>query len=514
MTESIEVSNYTHVYYISQQTGSDRNGDGSQLRPYKSIRYALNQIKINSEINRIALFIGEGTYSGSTINMKPFVDLFGGFSSKTWERDIYKNTTVLHGENSRRVVVGSNNALIDGFKIKEGLSRSHGGGILCEDTSPTISNCFIVNNYVLEPDNFNNERIHQDGYHGGGIACRYNAVPVIRNNVFYGNKTSIGNGAALSFYGWLRSENSPEREIVNNFMEGGWQPVVKNNVFIQNVSGVNDINRTRSSNGAAISCAFEARPIIKNNVIVCNQAKGRSDAGGIYSEHFSYPEIIGNWILGNICDDDGGGIYTNHTGHAVITGNYIAGNETIGKGVGGIRISKEGRASISHNIIVYNQSGGGVHSVDGYMALINNVIMNNKGPASVRITNHFNYFMPSTIDNNIIRDNEGIIDIEESYKDKVIIKNNNIDNYSKPLKFNHDLINGRFENIKFNDQIFQSIIFTNEIFDRNFIGRVIRIDKFWSVITKAESNKLFVWGNANWNPEDKNEFIILSDYQE
>ncbi|MFC1760440.1 hypothetical protein ACFLZD_02845, partial [Candidatus Neomarinimicrobiota bacterium] len=383
-TEDINHSKYTQIFYIAYHTGSDIENAGSKDNPWKTISYAINMVNDQSDSNLIAFLVGAGTYAGSTLVMEPFIDLYGGFNCKTWDRNIYKYSSVLDGENVRRVVEGANSSRIDGFTVENGFSKTHGGGIMCDDTSPVISNCFIVNNYVLEPENFNHTRIHQDAHHGAGIASFFNAAPEIRNNIFYGNRTSIGNGAGIAFYGWLRMDGAPSTNINNNIMEGGLRPVVKNNVFVNNISGVNDINRTRSSNGAAISCAFESRPIIENNVIAANQAKGRSDAGGIYSEYFSYPLIIGNWIVGNISDDDGGGIYTMKLGHASITNNFIAGNWTLGNGVGGIRISKEGRADIVDNIIVQNQTGGAVDCVDGYMRLKNNLILHNKGRSSIR----------------------------------------------------------------------------------------------------------------------------------
>ncbi len=428
----------------------------------------------------------------------------------------------MDGLHQYRVVIAADNCTLDGFKVTNGLARDNGGGILCDDTSPTISNCFITNNYVLEPEQFNYNRIHQKGNAGGGIACLYNAVPVIQNNIFYENKTSIGYGAGISFYGFLRNDNAPSRKIVDNFMEGSWVPVVKNNVFIHNIAGVHDVGRTRSSNGGAVSCSSEARPIIENNMIICNQAKGRSDAGGIYSENFSYPIIKGNWILGNISDDDGGGIYTNHTGHALIEDNFIAGNWTLGNGVGGVRISKEGRASILNNIIVKNQTGGGVQSVDGYMILKNNVIMDNKGNSSVKCTNLFSYFQPSVIEENIIRDNEGKIIIESAYEGQVIIKNNNIsngeyskDNFDKAVKFGEDKIVGKIVRTSFDSNTYQTIIdIDKSLGDDKVEGRVLNIGDYWGVIIKVENKKLTVWGNVNWCSSEEENFIIISDYKE
>jgi len=229
-TGKINRNDYTNIYYVSQSNGFDKKGNGTIDNPWKSIAYALNQVGDLSKINKVAFLVAMGSYTGQILEMKSFADLYGGFDYATWRRDIHKYKTILDGEHQRRVVVGADNSVLDGFVVTGGLSRSHGAGILCDDTSPRICNCIIEDNFVLEPENFNYHRIHQNGNHGGGIACRYNSFPVIENNLFYNNKTSIGNGGAISFYGMLRMKGAPDRIIVNNFMEGGWQPVVRNNV--------------------------------------------------------------------------------------------------------------------------------------------------------------------------------------------------------------------------------------------------------------------------------------------
>lgn len=520
VTEQVELKNYNQIFYVSQIKGSDKDGDGSINKPWATLYYAFEKVGNGSKENFIAILVAKGTYSGFTLLMKSYIDLFGGFDENSWQRDIYKFSSIIDGEKMRRVIIAADNSRIDGFTITRGLSRTHGGGILCDDTSPIISNCFITNNFVLEPEVFNHNRIHQNGNHGGGIACLYNAVPVIRNNIFYRNETSIGNGGGIAFYGWLRNPNAPPTKIVNNRMEGGWHPQVINNIFIHNTSGVNDWGRTRSSNGGAISCSSESRPVIENNLIICNDAKGRSDAGGIYTENFSYPLINGNWIVGNIADDDGGGIYTNHTGHALITHNFIAGNWTVGKGAGGIRLSKESRATIMDNIIVHNQTGGGVQSVDSYMELINNIIMHNKGNVSLRYSNVFSYFIPSLIENNIILENENKIALELKENEKIIVNNNNVNekiigtkNYYQPIQLENNSMTLEVENFQFIENQFQTLIQVKLVENsQKLTGRVINVGTFWSVIQNVENNKLIVWGNLSLRNKNQTA-VILSDYK-
>ena len=521
-TENMDLDKYDNIYYVSISNGSAKTGDGSKANPWNSISFALKNIIDNSENNRIALLISEGKYAEGTLQMKQFVDMFGGYDAVSWNRDIYDNKTILDGEYSCRLIIGADNARLDGFKITKGIARSAGGGVLCDDTSPEISNCFIEDNYTLEPENFNNERIHQHGNEGGGIACFYNATPVIRNNVFYKNRTSIGDGGALSFYGWTRERHGTDRRIENNFMEGSGRPEVRNNVFIENYAGVNDNNESRSSNGGALSCSNEARPIIENNVFADNYTNGNSDAGAIYVEEFSYPTVNGNWIVGNIANDDGGGMYIMRMSHAVITDNFIAGNRTENGGAGGIRLSKEGRATISNNIIVQNKTGGGIQAVDGYMILKNNVIMDNRGSLSIKCSNIFSYFQPSVIEDNIIRDNEGKIVINSVYEGQVIIKNNNIsngeynkDNFNKTVKLGEDEIVGKIVRTSFDPNTYQAIIDIEEsLVDEKVEGRIINIGDYWGVIIKMENKKLTVWGNVNWRSSDEKKFTIISDYKE
>lgn len=521
-TEAIDFKYFNKIYYVSTQTGSDQSGDGSKEQPWQTLTFGLSKINDASESNQCAVLVAEGTHNSGTIVMKEWVDLYGGFSPQTWQRDIFHHRTVLDGMRVRRVVVGANNARLDGFVIQHGLGRTHGGGILCDDTSPTISNNFIIDNFVLEPADFNHNRIHQAGHHGGGIASLYNAVPVIRNNIIANNKTSVGNGGGIAFYGWLRLSGDAERKIKGNRMEAGvLQPIVENNVIIGNIAGVNDWNRTRSSNGGGISCAYESRPIIRNNIIANNQAKGRSDGGGIYNEYYSDPLIEANWVVGNIADDDAGGIYTMRMGQPIIQQNIIAGNWAPGKGVGGIRLSKEGRARIVDNLIVWNLSGGGVQCVDSYMELENNIIMHNQGGEAVMIENRFSYFVPIIIRNNILRDNEQQpIAIKNNDGQPPIVEHNNIQggyagqgNYDTNPDFIDDAITGKISSVDYDARHFLTTIILQKSIGKNdhWAGRVIQIGKYWTVIKSAVEEKITVWGDLQGVTDMK--FDIISEYQ-
>jgi hypothetical protein len=522
-TEKVDEDVYEKVWYVSITSGSDSIGDGSQNNPWKTVISALLKISNESESHRYAIFVASGIYEQGTIYMQEWIDLYGGFNPETWERDLVKNRSILDGRGLRRVVIGRNNTRIDGFIIANGLSRSHGAGILCDDTSPIISNNTITNNLVLEPENFNRDRIHQEGYHGGGIACLFNSVPVIKNNLIVGNRTSVGTGAGIAFYGWVRIDGAPTTSVEKNVLVGGLTATVENNVIVGNISGINDFSRTRSSSGGGISCAHEARPVIRNNVVVGNEARGRSDAGGIYSEYYSYPSIEGNWILGNICDDDGGGFYAMKMGNPLLFKNIIAGNWTHGGGVGGIRISKEGRATIMGNLIIYNP-GGGVRSVDSYMEFEDNIVLYNSGASGVGYVNHYSYMKTSIIKNNVIRDNEdGAIRIDDVSVSGAQVANNNVDddwktkgenNFDRIPLFREKGKIGKAIKIDFDPNSYLSILTfeSNSKINNGLTGKVIRLGNNWGVIKDQKDNSLRIWGLIDSSGKELVEFEILPSY--
>jgi len=183
-TEIVDAGQYSRLIYVSLENGSDKSGDGSKSNPYKTLLSALSRTEIASAESKIAVLVASGTYANGTLIMKEYMDLFGGFDPQTWNRDIDNNQTVLDGDGARRVVLAASHARLDGFIVTNGLSASDGGGILCDDTSPMISNNYIINNAVLEPPDFNHQRIHQEGNHGGGIALIINEY--IRKEIMVG----------------------------------------------------------------------------------------------------------------------------------------------------------------------------------------------------------------------------------------------------------------------------------------------------------------------------------------
>jgi parallel beta-helix repeat protein len=245
--------------------------------------------------------------------------------------------------------------------------------------------------------------------------------------------------------------------------------------------------------------------------VAMNQAKGRSDAGGIYCEYFSDPMINGNWILSNIADDDGAGFYTMKLGQPLLKNNIFAGNRTTGGGVGGIRLSKEGRAIIENNTIMYNH-GGGVMSVDAYMELNNNTILFNKGGYGLTYRNNFDYFKPSRITGNTFFENEnGDLFIDKKAAVMPILEDNITEKKNPGIYYQLVEFEGQAYKLEFDKNTFTSKLTVLEMsFEPGiFNGRVIRINDKWSIIKEVKGSDIFIWGDFNDHERNFNSFQIM-----
>jgi len=150
------------------------------------------------------------------------------------------DTTIINGSQSGSVVTFDGGdigySVIEGFTITGGTGTGvvygpSGGGIFCQDSSPTIKDCVIVNNSVGSGS-------------GGGIAC-YNSSPTIIRCTISENTAHYGGGIYCVYYS---------------------TPLISNNVISQNGTGLY---------GAGIYCDFDSYPEIENSTITGND-------GGIY----------------------------------------------------------------------------------------------------------------------------------------------------------------------------------------------------------------------------------------
>jgi len=151
-------------------------------------------------------------------------------------------------------------SILSGVTVKEGYAGG-GGGIVCSESSPTITNCIIIANNAAG--------------NGGGLYCSESS-PIIENCRFVGNRASSGYGGAV------RSKTG-----------GG---VLRNCVISGNTA-------TISGGGIALD---NDNMIVENCVISDNVAEGYDGGGVVFGG--GWAQVIHCTIVGNSAGQRGGGL--------------------------------------------------------------------------------------------------------------------------------------------------------------------------------------------------------------
>jgi parallel beta-helix repeat protein len=274
--EPVDLGQYQQVRYVSADTGSDSN-DGSPPHPWLSVNHALSQILDASSVNRYALLIGEGQYlEEQRINMKQWVDMYGGYESTTWTREISAHETILDGSNAHRVVFAANNCRLDGITVRRGKAIS-GAGVYCSSASPTVRNCTISGNWAAET--------------GGGVHCSDSSSPTLANCNISGNLANHYGGGVYC----------------NNYSS----PALTDCSISSNLATSSDLHDDR---GGGLYCSHHSSPTLTNCTILSNASYY---GGGVYIgwvdwESYSSPTLNNCRILGNTAtmtnDGVGGGM--------------------------------------------------------------------------------------------------------------------------------------------------------------------------------------------------------------
>lgn len=468
---------YAELRYVAA-SGSDHAGDGSAQRPWRTLSHALNALTNCTFERRCAILVGGGIYQGATVQMKPFIDLYGGFQPGVWRRDPARFASILDGEQTRRVVVGADQARLDGFIIRNGRVRGYGAGLLCAATSPWVSNNVFIGNRTLTPERWQPKHWHEDAHDGGGLAATHGAAPRVEGNLFVRNETEVGRGAGLACH------DRAAASIVGN-------------VFLENRAGVAD--PARSSDGGAISIYGRSRCEVRGNLIVANEALGRNDGGGIFVALWSSPVIAGNRIVGNYGSDDGGGLFLGGQKHhyetpldpvpgpeefeIVLEGNLVAGNRSSAPNSGAMRIAMQARARLLNNVVVHNP--GGVYVQSSAAVLWNNTIdaflFVNDSKASRQLPG------PTWLMNTIVRG-------DRTEKTPIDRAEGNLTGAQSEACFVRDAVQGIATELAVDAQGLTTALSSDVRFG-NLAMRAVRVAGRWSVVKESAPGKLIVWGN-------------------
>jgi len=242
------------------------------------------------------------------------------------------------------------NSILIGLTIRNGGDSVYSGAIQCRNSSPTITNCTLVNNLGHRGGGIycqgSNPTIKSCtisgniGLDGGGIYCR-NSSPFVTDCIINGNWAMYGGGIYCEYYS---------------------NPIITNCVITGNTAEQTLI--LEGGSGGGVYVGYDS-PTISNCIISDNSAK-RGWGGGICCAGGS-PKIINCTITGNSATYTGGGIDSG--ANATITNCVIKDNSA--KKGGGVNCYRKNlkiiNSTLSGNIAFDN--GGGIHCSSYYNTL-------------------------------------------------------------------------------------------------------------------------------------------------
>lgn len=482
----VVVGSYARIWYVTQIRGSDSQGDGSKTKPWKTVKRALQETQDASSKHRYAICVAAGEYQCDQLQMREHVDIYGGFEPTTWERDIFRHATILEGGSKQRILVGADHARLDGFILRKGLVRGQGAALLCDGTSPTVTNNRFAGNRTTKPRSWRPERLHEIAHDGGAICCLHGARAMIKHNTFADNQTEVGRGGAIALHGYCDGK-------------------ISHNVFLDNIAGTED--EYRSSDGGAISVFNWSRPRIESNVFLENKARNTNDGGALFVALWSSPIIAKNIFAGNRSTDDGGALFVGGQEHRYgkakdpvpgeerfsveIVNNVFFGNENGSLNSGGMRLAMDARVAIRNNIMARDAR---LYVQDSEVEIVNNTILED-----IVFRDMAKRSAQSTVLNNI-------------FWGELKLPRETVVGYCNVRNGHHGKANISSESHFAKDQVEFSVISTSYCASEHFTtlkisarslkpgelaNRVVRVDHRWGVVKATDEREISVWGNVS-----------------
>jgi len=285
------------IVYVTQ-TGAGEFDGSSWANALNDIPTAIATAQIHSA----KVWVAEGVYYGDTTAANAFtmvdgVSVYGGFAGDEpanydlAQRDFAAHTTILDGQNARRVVYQPANfntvTVWDGFTVRNGKANSsnssNGGGAWLRDNSVFQNSRFTHNtasssgggvyayssgNYSTQPALIENcEFTHNTASsYGGGL---YSYYSVSRRCVFTHNYSNYGGGVYYISYSSPSEVPVSNCLIANNTANyGGGIYLNSNYAFVENSTVVNN---TANTKGAGVYGYFNR---MANSILCGNRCNG------------------------------------------------------------------------------------------------------------------------------------------------------------------------------------------------------------------------------------------------
>ncbi len=256
------------------------------------------------------VWVAEGVYTSEAdqvVALAADVEVYGGFagteSADQFDaRNHLLHVTVIDGQGVRRGVEGADDARIDGFLIRRCVptTTDWGGGMQCQNTSPTISNCTFQANSANK---------------GGGLALS-NSSAEVNECRFFAN-TASDSGAGL--FASSSTGTVAQCLFVGNMAssEGGaiWGSGSSTNLLFSDCTfASNKVTTGASTKGGAVAMTGRSNATFSGCRFIGNQA---ADGGGLFSEDGHMTAV--NCVLMHNVGDYGGAVHKWGDGNMFLT---------------------------------------------------------------------------------------------------------------------------------------------------------------------------------------------------
>lgn len=286
------------------------------------------------------VWVASGTHTngggqGSVLTLRSGVSVYGGFDgyksgtgareATLAARNFVANVTVLDGATTAlHVVIGANNARLDGFTITRGNASGtgaagNGGGMYNADVSPTVDNCLFT---------ANNAAVQGGGMHNSSTSGT-RTTPVVTRTVFSSNTSGDYGGALYNTQSNGRFESCT---FSSNTSANYGGAIANNQADIVLKDSTLDANRADYGGGMnnTFSSTTVSNTTFSNNV--ADDGGSFGSAGGLY-DNFSNSKISGSTFVGNRARGSGGGIHIRDSGTKVTTSTFRMNTADSGAGI-------------------------------------------------------------------------------------------------------------------------------------------------------------------------------------
>jgi len=384
----------THESIVDGFTITRGSGLGSGVYCYKASPTIRNCIITDGSgsgiyCSRSSPMIAGCTITGNTVDSQSLRDRGGGIAC--WSQG---------------------NPVITDCTINKNRAYGGGGGIACEQSSPTISNCVIRDNICSRAGDgggiyctrYSNPTItrceitENEAYTGGGIFSDRDSYSIITdsrisNNVAFDEYSGAGGvecwGSNATFTGCTINQNlgACAVRVGVDYLKFSHCTIAENTgigiwcaTWGPNVAVISHCTIARNRGG--ILCDGSGSLLLTNCTITENQSYPHFGGGGVYYRDGNVLTIANCIISGNSTPRWGGGIYSSplSTGATLVIINSILSGNSAGISGGGLHNARAA-LTVANCLITHNtatENGGGIFVTESIPEIADCTIVANK----------------------------------------------------------------------------------------------------------------------------------------